>query len=69
MKICDRCKNPQNRAVRILRDAKDGTEIDFCISCDTEFNTFLENKPKPEAQPEAQQEASKVGRPRKDGPK
>ncbi len=56
MKICDRCKNTENRASMMLQDVKEGTEYDFCPECQEEFLKFL-NPP----------EARKPGRPRKDG--
>ena len=56
MMVCDRCKNPEAKAVLLLRDSKDGTQYDLCQECKEEFEKFL-----------TPIEPRKPGRPRKDG--
>lgn len=46
MRICDRCKKPDVR--EILRKTVNGSEIDLCGQCLTEFDVWLAPKPEPE---------------------
>lgn len=40
-RMCDRCKDPTKQIGLLLEDRKEHTEIDLCVECKNEFQTFL----------------------------
>lgn len=58
MRVCDRCRIPEKKSVKTLRD-QHGGEVELCRECDGEFLRFLDNAPASEVKKTSQGNSGK----------